>query len=106
MRKFLIGSYCFVVLCVLISGVTIPIIKQKSTAPHHIETETPTNSLSYIVKDFNGNVAVFEVDSEKPFKVTEVATNTLPKVDQEKLIEGIEVTSQKELNTLLEDLCS
>lgn len=105
MRKFLIGSYCFVVLCVLISAVAIPIIKQNSTASN-VETETPSNSLSYIVKDFNGNVAVFETDSDKPFKVTEVATNTLPKIDQERLMEGIVVNSQIELNTLLEDLCS
>lgn len=106
MRKFIIGSYCFVLLCVLISFVAIPIINKNSTASSKTETAIPNNSLSYIVKDFNGNIAVFEQNSNTPFKITEVCTNTLPKVDQEKLIEGIVVNSQAELNTLLEDLCS
>ena len=106
MRKFIIGSYCFVLLCVLVSFVAIPVINKNSTASSKFETETPNNSLSYIVKDFNGNIAVFEENSNTPFKVTEVCTNTMPKVDQERLMEGIVVNSQVELNTLLEDLCS
>lgn len=106
MRKFVIGSYCFVLVCVIISFVAIPAINKNSTASVKIETEIPYNSLSYIVKDFNGNIAVFEENSSNPFKITEVCTNTLPKVDQERLIEGIIVNSQVELNTLLEDLCS
>lgn len=105
MRKFIISSYCFVLLCVLVSVVAIPILNKNSTASN-IESETPNTSLSYIVKDFNGNIAVFEENAEKPFKVTEVCTNTLPKVDQERLLEGIVVNTQIELNTLLEDLCS
>lgn len=106
MRKFIIGSYCFVLLCVLTSFVAIPIINKNSTASYKNETENPNNSLSYIVKDFNGNIAVFEENSPAPFKVTEVCTNTLPKIDQERLIDGIVVSSQVELSTLLEDLCS
>lgn len=105
MRKFIIGSYCFVLLCVLISVIAIPMLNKSSTASN-TETEIPNNSLSYIVKDFNGNIAVFEENSDKPFKVTEVCTNTLPKIDQERLMDGIIVNSQLELNTLLEDLCS
>ena len=107
MRKFVIGAYCFIILCVIASFVAIPIIDKNSTSSQEIKTESsPNNSLSYIVKDFNGNVAVFEENSSTPFKVTDVSTNTLPKVDQEKLIEGIVVKNQAELNTLLEDLCS
>ena len=106
MKKFIIGSYCFVLICVLVSFVSIPVMNQNSKASQKVEPETPSTSLSYIVKDFNGNIAVFEDGSSAPFKVTEVCTNTLPKVDQEKLAEGIIVHSQVELNTLLEDLCS
>lgn len=106
MRKFIIGSYCFILLCILISFVGLPIINKNFTDSAKSEIETPNNSLSYIVKDFNGNIAVFEGDSKTPFKITEVCTNTLPKLDQEKLINGIVVNSQIELNTLLEDLCS
>ncbi len=106
MKKFIIGSYCFVLICVLVSFVAIPVMNQHSKASQKVEPETSDTSLSYIVKDFNGNIAVFENGSNTPFKVTEVCTNTLPKVDQERLAEGIIVHSQTELNTLLEDLCS
>ena len=106
MRKFIIGSYCFVLLCVATSLITIPVINQKSTDFNNTQVDTPNISLSYIVKDFNGNVAVYEANASVPFRVTEVSISTLPKVDQERLQEGIAVANQTELNTLLEDLCS
>ncbi len=99
-------SYCFVVLFVTASFIAIPIINQKSADIKENQADTPNISLSYIVKDFNGNIAVFEIGANKPFRITEVSTNTLPKVDQERLREGISVTEQNELNALLEDLCS
>ncbi len=106
MRKFIIGSYCFVLLCVATSLIAIPVINQKATDSNNDQVDTPNISLSYIVKDFNGNVAVFEADASAPFRVTEVSISTLPKADQERLQEGIAVADQAELNTLLEDLCS
>ena len=73
-------------------------------------SETPesksNSSLTYVVKNFNGNVAVFESTSSKPFRVTEVPINTLPFDDQKNLEIGITVTSKEQLNSLLEDLCS
>ena len=78
MRKFIIGSYCFVLLCVLVSFVAIPVINKNSTASSKVETETPNNSLSYIVKDFNGNIAVFEENSSTPFKAVSYTHLTLP----------------------------
>lgn len=99
-------SYCFVLFFVTASFIAIPIINQKSADTNESQADTPNISLSYIVKDFNGNIAVFESDVEKPFKITDVNINTLPKVDQERLREGIYVTEQNELNSLLEDLCS
>lgn len=106
MRKFIIGSYCFVLLCVATSLIAIPVINQKATDSNNAQVDTPNISLSYIVKDFNGNVAVFEANASAPFRVTEVSISTLPKADQERLREGIAVADQTELSTLLEDLCS
>lgn len=64
------------------------------------------DSLAYIVKDFNGNIAVFEKDKSVPFKVTQVNTRNLPKKDQDLLKIGIPVHSEQELAELMEDLCS
>ncbi len=64
-------------------------------------------SISYIVKDFNGNIAVFTKNAtSRPFKITDVYTKRLPMKDQLILKKGIEVETQNELNLLLEDLCS
>lgn len=65
---------------------------------------SPNNSLSYIVKDFNGSVAVFEPENPNPVRITDVYTSHLPKSDQKMLSHGIRVKNQSELNTLLEDL--
>ena len=66
--------------------------------------KSPNNSLSYIVKDFNGSVAVFEPENPKPVRITDVYTSSLPLSDQKMLSHGIKVQNQSELHTLLEDL--
>jgi len=66
--------------------------------------KSPDNSLSYIVKDFNGSVAVFEPENPTPVRVTGVYTSHLPKSDQKMLSSGIKVKTRSELNSLLEDL--
>lgn len=106
MKKFVIGSYCFVLLCVVTSFIAIPLINQKSVDYNNSQVDTPNVSLSYIVKDFNGNIAVFEAEASAPFRVTGVSTSTLPKADQERLQDGIPVANQAELVAILEDFCS
>ena len=71
------------------------------------EVNTSSNILSYIVKDFNGNIAIFDsISNDIPIKVIDINTAFLPKADQEMLLKGIKVKDQTELSTLLEDLCS
>lgn len=67
-------------------------------------TEKP--SYSYIIKEYNGKLAVFETGSDVPFRITELDISTLPISDQTILNNGIEVSDSKELSRILEDYCS
>lgn len=105
MRKMIIGSCLFVLMCIITNVLIIPNL-QKNTKVSNIEKETTSNIVTYIIKDFNGNIAVYEMDSEKPFKITDVPISSMPKADQEMLKDGIRVKGESELESLLEDLCS
>ncbi len=61
---------------------------------------------TYCIKEYKGNIAVFEQSKEKPFKITNIAVDELPTEDQKLLKQGIEVSGQEELNNLIEDYCS
>lgn len=58
---------------------------------------------AYIVRDYNGWVAVFPYASDNPQTVTGVSVAILPERDQNMLERGISVYSDDELFTLLED---
>ena len=98
---FLISSIiCFAIILAFF----IKSLKNNRTEITKESDKSPNNSLSYIVKDFNGSVAVFEPENPNPVRITDVYTSHLPKSDQKMLSHGIRVKNQSELNTLLEDL--
>lgn len=107
LKKVFFGTI-FVVILFTLSILTFLFLKKKpEPISKKIGSSKDVTSISYIVKDFKGNVAVFEKNSENhPFKVTKVFTKRLPRKDQLILKNGIEVENQNELNSLLEDLCS
>lgn len=60
----------------------------------------------YIIKDNNGYVAIYTVDSfgkETLKETTEIVTAYLPEADKIKLQEGIKANGQEELNSKIED---
>ncbi len=69
-------------------------------------TEQTTKYRTYVVREYDGVVAVFYSDSSKPIKVTQRYVKALPEKDRANLKEGIQVNDKEELRKLLEDLCS
>jgi len=63
-------------------------------------------SVGYILREYENNLAVFRGDSENPYKIVSVNLNLLSEYDREMLREGIEVDSESEINRLIEDLTS
>lgn len=63
-------------------------------------------SLMYILGNHNGHLALWTGDTVQPEKIFPVKVETLPKLDQYMLNEGIFVRDEKKLNALLEDYLS
>lgn len=60
----------------------------------------------FLVKSEDGFVVVAEKSSGRILRKTETQTALLPPDDRERLERGIEVKSESELRSLLEDICS
>lgn len=59
----------------------------------------------YILKEHNGNVAVFKYGQTRPIEIIdEIVFISLPEYDRQQLINGIFVYSEEELHRLIEDL--
>ena len=69
-------------------------------------SSTNNRNLVYVVKEYNGNIAIFEENSDIPFKVTDIRLCELPEGDKKLLSKGIPASSSQELNCILEDYCS
>ena len=63
-------------------------------------------SKGYKLKEYEGNLAIFKSDAQSPIKITSIEVGALPIQDQELLKNGIDASSEEELNNLIEDYCS
>lgn len=117
MRKAIIIACCVVVLILATVSLLLPTMKKQNNIPVVSSDTLPVESSStapassqpeeqYTIKEYQGNIAVFMEGVDRPFRITDVDVHTLPKMDQEQLSKGIQVTSTEELNRLLEDYCS
>ncbi|MGN0545023.1 MAG: BofC C-terminal domain-containing protein [Acutalibacteraceae bacterium] len=64
------------------------------------KTATPDK---YIIRDYQGRVAVFRYGEDEPEEVFEVFTSSLPESECERISKGITVKSDEELQSLIED---
>ena len=63
-----------------------------------IENAAPNGSEKYIMRDYNGRIAVFE-----PQEVFDVFTSSLPRGEAERIYKGITVEGDEALQKLIED---
>ncbi len=57
----------------------------------------------YVVSEYDGHVAVFVPGQQMPSYITDTPVSALPFADREMLARGIEVKTEAELSSLLED---
>lgn len=69
------------------------------------KTDEPV-SYSYIIKEYDGNIAVFKAGESTPDQIYEVPVETLPEEDIQSLQSGIQVYNEQQLQSLIEDLTS
>ena len=103
MKKLVVITGIILISCVCFGSLYTP------TAAVYSEpaaTAAETRPEGYVIRDFNGKIAVFRSGEDKPLSVTSTRTATLPKADIKKLKSGILTQSRQELERILEDYCS
>lgn len=119
-RKFFSPITVLIVVSVFFIALSVSISMMNSMEPKVTSDKGPASNteliesslenepekITYLVKNYNGKIAVFEKGQNKPFKITSVNIDDLPDADKKILAKGIEAESQKQLSTILEDYCS
>ncbi len=71
------------------------------------QNDVPKNQSSgYLIKEYKGNIAVFEKNEKVPFRTTCITVSELPETDRSLLKKGILANSREEMDSILEDYCS
>ena len=63
----------------------------------------PDASEMYVLRDYNGRIAVFACDEDEPLEVFDIFTSSLPKSEAERVYKGITVEGGEALQRLIED---
>ena len=101
MKKHLINISAIILLGIFL----IVSATKKSTNVIYYDKETTDyqqEEIKYVLKDYNGRIALFYESKEKPIEVYNVFTSSLPETDAQQLEKGIAVT-EDELNKVLSD---
>ena len=80
--------------------------EESNSKPCLVKKENTDKNTLYELKEYEGNIAIFKSNEKTPYKITSISIKDLPKKDREILRGGIKVSSENELNALLEDYCS
>lgn len=101
-KKLLTGflAICAVILCA--AALTAP----RSVPAAGTEAADMPEDNGYLLRDWQGYIAVFEGRGDTPTSLTDIETATLNDFDREKLRSGIPARDRTELLSLLEDLGS
>lgn len=70
-----------------------------------VET-TATEKIGFVLKDYDGELALFRENSDTPYKTLRVPVNFLTEYDRELVKDGIRADTEQELRKVIEDLTS
>ncbi len=100
-------KHYFIITLILTASLVFSVVtvsSAKATESTAVKPSEATEKI-YILKDFNGRLALFENNSNIPLEVFDIFTSSLPQKDIERLNKGIE-TSYDELERVLEEYLS
>ena len=101
--KTILISACAVITVISIAVIAVNALSSATGADAQKEdVVTPL----YLIKDYNGQIAVFKYNSDIPQEVLSARTAGLPEFDKIALKTGIPVYSESELARILEDFDS
>ena len=109
MKKLVLITGMILISCVLTGSLSAPppdTAEEISSSSAAQESETHIIREGYVVRDYHGKIAVFKNGKTSPVRVTSTRTDSLPKSDAKKLLEGVDAPDKQALNRILEDYCS
>lgn len=80
--------------------------EERPEEPPEEETETVPEGYEYMLRNYNGYVAVYELPSEEIYEYTDVILEILPAKLQEEIQEGKYLKNDEELYNFLENYTS
>lgn len=89
----------------LVGYLTIFVLSDRSNNTNTAKITTQQEN-KYMLKEFNGMLALFENDLSQPKEIYNISISSFPEEDVVKLKKGIVVNGADELNRLLEDYTS
>ena len=106
MKTRKIPLYLYVTGAITVLSLFISVLFLTQDVP--AESTAPQTSMeqAYILKDYQGKIALYNRDAKTPQKVYDVYLMNLPELDQQNLKKGIPVLDQAHLEKLLEDFDS
>ena len=94
-----------VCLCAVLSGGFA--LSRYSSAASQTAACAAQTSASYVLRDCNGYVAVYDgIDAKRPTTITDIEVSTLRALDRRMVENGLELDSREKLMMTLEDLGS
>lgn len=81
-------------------------ITQPAETPVTEEPQLPQSPAGYLLRDYEGRLAIFREGNDTPEMIFDVYTRLLPSADQERLTAGISAPDYETLTRLIEDYIS
>lgn len=98
-RKYI---FAIVLLLAVFSVSTVLMLSDSNEEKNISDSDNSTVGYKYTVKNFNGNVAVFNFGSSYPIEVLECPLKSLPEDEAQRLTVGIDIETEEELQQLIE----
>lgn len=103
-------AYILIAITMVISLLSVSFVKLSSTSAdatqQFSQTQVTTIAPFYIIKEYNGRIAVFISNQQEPMREYDTYVNTLPEKDKELLKNGIVAMNDEELRERIEDYTS
>ncbi len=94
---------------VVVFGTAAASVKPPSAQETETQVTTVATELTevkYILKIWGDGLGMFRGESEEPYREVEMPLNLLAEYDRERLEKGIEVETEEEIRSLVEDITS
>ena len=100
LRGVIVKKAIYIIVPLFISAILLILLFSSGT------DKNPDSRNLLILKSYNGKVALYENDNATPKNIYDIYIDSLPQADRDQLSAGIEIESDAQLQSLLEDLDS